>query len=298
MDFIKQNKGKALEKVSLKARSSEADYYCSIKRDGQMVQIAFDKPSDTVRMWSSNGHEFYNTTLANWIKDTQDYSFHIEAEYTGTSDGLMGDRGKSSKITTYRTEFAKGIQSEGSINERFWVFDILSFDTEDVRNDPFSSRYGYLCQLTYCHQFAFVEQTAGFSIESGLAQLELKLQDGYEGVMLTRASHIVKTSGRSNDRLKLKATPTLYATIIGFTPGKDDREDTIGSLTVRDEDGLEFSAGTGLNANEWSLNPNDLLGIEVKIGYESIKDGNYQQPRYIGVGKDCLHLNEYLSQND
>ena len=123
------------------------------------------------------------------------------------------------------------------------------------------------------------------------------MDDGWEGLILTHKDHVIGTKGRSNNRIKLKATPTGYATIIGHTPGTAARKGTIGSLTLKDENGLEFSAGGGLNAAEWSLNPKDLIGITVKFGYESIKDGNYQQPRYLGAideDKNLMRLDEYL----
>lgn len=295
MEFRKQNKGTALEKISARSLVDDDQYYSSIKYDGQMVQIAFDYKTQEVKMWSSNGKPFYNLDLASDIQASNQISFHIEAEYVGESLGRLGDRGKSSKITTYRTEFAKGILSEGNPNETFHVFDILSFDGQDVTQVPFKDRLGMLMQLTDTNTFKTVEHVAGKTLEDAKAERDFAITVGWEGIMLTHADHVVKSTGRSNLRIKLKETPTGYATIVGYTPGTKEREGTIGSLTIRDEDGKEFSAGTGLNSNEWVLDPKSLIGMKVKFGYESIKDGNYQQPRYLGTvleDKTLVRLND------
>ena len=42
MQFKKQYKGKALEKISSRVLINDDDYYASIKYDGQMIQIAYD----------------------------------------------------------------------------------------------------------------------------------------------------------------------------------------------------------------------------------------------------------------
>ena len=301
MKFIKQYKGKALEAIPLSKRHSGNEYYLSTKYDGQMVQIAYDGYSQ-VNMWSSNGHPFYDAALANYITKNQTYAFHVEAEYVGESEGKLGDRGKSSKITTYRTEFSKGILSEGSDTAAYKVFDILSFDGQDVRQDPFSARYAMLMQLASNGLFNVIDHDSDFSLNYANDHvLAAYLVAGWEGVILTHKDHVINTTGRSNDRIKLKATPTGYATIIGFTPGTEARKGTIGSLELVDENGLEFSSGGGLNANEWTLDPKDLIGITVKFGYESIKDGNYQQPRYQGAvdaDKNLMRLDEYLNQSN
>lgn len=301
--FIPQYKGKALEKIPEK-EIKEDGYYASLKYDGQMVQIAYDLINKKVFMWSSNGHPFYNQTLANHIIKNATNSFHVEAEYTGTSRGKLGDRGLSAKITTYRTEFAKGIMSEGNPDEHFNVFDILSYKNQDLRNSPFSERHSYLAHLAYDfiakgNLFGIITHLPQYNVYMGIRTAESMIKKfGWEGIILTHQSHTIKSSGRSNLRIKIKETPTDYGIIVGYTPGTKERKGTIGSLTIRDENGLEFSSGTGLNHEEWSLDPESIKGITVKFGYESIKDGNYQQPRYLGAvleDKTLVRLNNHPS---
>ena len=206
MEFIKQYKGKALQKITEKARQT-GDYFLSLKRDGQMIQIAYDG-DELVKFWSSNGHPFYNKNLANQIIANCKWAFHVEAEYTGTSEGMMGDRGKSSKITTYRTQFAKGIQSDGIGDEMCWVFDVLSFGGLDVRQDNFEDRIGCLQQLGYSKGFRPVLQTAAVTIDEAVLELDPAIELGYEGLILTHSSHTIGTSGPvSYTHLTLPTTP-------------------------------------------------------------------------------------------
>lgn len=297
MEFIKQHKGTAIERISPKVLIDDDNYYLSYKRDGRMQQIAYDGDK-TVRFWTSGGHEFYNKSMAESIMSCNSIPFHIEGEYTGESNGMLGDRGKSGKETKYRTAFNKREQGP-ELNDRIFVFDILSFDGVDVRNDPFSARHGMLMQLTFTRRFELVHHVAGHTVEDARIALQTALDDGYEGVMLTHASHTVGTRGRSKTRIKFKETPTGYATIVGTKPGTEAREGTIGSLTVKDEDGLIFSSGGGLNSNEWVLDPEVVgnSGLTIKFAYESIDGGNYIQPRYLGVcleDKTLVRLNDVL----
>ena len=286
MEFIKQHKGKALEKITEKARDPEPNYYSSMKRDGQMVQIAFD--GTNIRMWTSNGHEFYNRSLAiDMMQDLPDViPFHVECEYTGSTIGKLGDRRQCGRITTYRTEFAKGILSDGDPTENFWVFDILSFDGKDVRQDPFSARVGMLSQLSYGKMFRMEDQVAGVSIDQTKNELQGVLELGWEGTILTHKDHVVNDKGRSNLRIKFKETPTDYAMIVGVIPGTKQHLGVHGALLLQDSTGFQFSSGGGLDNEERRIPEEQLLGKTVKFGYESIKEGVYQQQRYLGAVLD------------
>ena len=294
MKFRKQHKGKALEKISARSLIDDDRYYISVKRDGRMNQIAYDGDM-SVKFWTGGGHEYHNAAVAAEIVANNDTAFHIECEYTGASEGKLGDRGASGVETKFRTAFNKGLPAPDIPGQVYWVYDILGFDNEDVTQDPFEDRLGMLMQLSFTQSIRELQHTAGYTVDDARAELQDYLDAGFEGLMLTHATHIVGTSGRSNLRIKLKETPTGYATIVGTVPGTKEREGTIGALLVEDEEGLVFSAGTGLNGNEWVLDPEALKGVRVKFGYESINDGNYIQPRYLGAvldDKTLVRLNE------
>lgn len=292
MQHRKQHKGKAFENISARALVEDDRYYISLKMDGRMNQIAYDG-DQTVKFWSAGGHEYYNERMANDIIANNKFAFHVECEYVGESDGKLGDRGKSAIETKYVTAFKKGLASPLYEDETTWVYDILSFDGEDVTQDPFSARHGMLMQLGYNTSFQPVIHTAGCDIATAKIELLNALVAGYEGVMLTHATHVIGTSGRSSLRIKFKETPTGYAKVVGTVPGKDEREGTVGSLMLEDEDGFIFSSGGGLNSAEWVLPPETFVGHTVKYAYES-KDGpNYIQCRYLGV---CFPPDKTLSR--
>lgn len=57
-------------------------------------------------------------------------------------------------------------------------------------------------------------------------------------------------AGRSNALLKLKPYFDDEAVVIGHLPGKGKYTNMLGALRVRNEQGLEFSVGTGFTDNE------------------------------------------------
>ncbi len=293
MQFFKQHKGKALEKISAKSLVNDDGYYLSIKRDGRMNQIAYDG-KETVKFWTGGGHEYYNEALAKEIMLSNVYAFHVECEYTGDSEGKLGDRGKSGVETKFRTAFNKGEPSPDIKNQIMWVFDILAFDGVDVRQDPFKDRLGMLMQLAFTFGFREVNHTAGCTIAVAFEELGFALDLGYEGIMLTHASHTVGTSGRSNLRIKFKETPTEYGYIIGTVDGKGDRAGTIGAIQVRVSESDQIITIGGLNRAEWELDPLTLIAAKIKFAYESRDGDSYIQARYLGWvdgDGDVLRLN-------
>jgi hypothetical protein len=293
MKFRKQHKGKSIKDISTKVLVNDDQYYLSIKRDGRMNQIAYDG-DEVVKFWTSGGHEFYDPIMAEKIKRDNRIAFHVEAEFTGLSEGFLGDRGRSGVETKYRVAFAKGIPGPDIPDMNWFVFDILSFDNVDVTQDPFSARHGMLMQLTYRDGFNLVHHVAGNSISDAYSELNRALEVGYEGVMLTHASHTVGTKGRSTLRIKFKETPTAYGVVIGTVPGKGDRTGTIGALEVLVAESDQVITLGGLNRMEWELNPEQVKDAKVKFAYESRDGDSYIQARYLG----CVSLDGDLVRMD
>jgi DNA ligase-1 len=93
-----------------------------------------------------------------------------------------------------------------------------------------------------------------------------------EGLILHRDSALY-SSGRSQDLLKLKPFTDAEATVIGYRPGKGQFAGRIGSLTVRTDQGVIFSIGSGLSHEE----RRDPPPIQSRITY-----------RYQGVTKNGI----------
>jgi DNA ligase 1 len=91
-----------------------------------------------------------------------------------------------------------------------------------------------------------IEQRQVGSEAELLAWLTRVTDRGGEGLMLQRGTALY-ASGRSQDLLKLKSFTDAEATVIGYKPGKGQFAGQVGSLTVRTDQGVIFSVGSGLS---------------------------------------------------
>ncbi len=122
--MIKQNKGRDLHKVP-KSKMPSGPFYVSKKYDGHYVQVK--KSGNKIQFFTSGGKEFYLGDMAMYLQDRyRGVNFHVECEYNHNCYGRLGDRGKSAIITTYRTNYNKGIRTAGKPDrDIFRVLDIL-----------------------------------------------------------------------------------------------------------------------------------------------------------------------------
>lgn len=84
--------------------------------------------------------------------------------------------------------------------------------------------------------------------------LQALVEKGAEGLMLHLAA-APHTGGRSHALLKLKPYFDDEAVVIGHLPGKGKYTNMLGALRVRNEQGIEFSIGSGFTDNERSNPP-------------------------------------------
>jgi DNA ligase 1 len=91
-----------------------------------------------------------------------------------------------------------------------------------------------------------IEQRQVSSEAELLAWLTGVTDRGGEGLMLHRETALY-ASGRSQDLLKFKLFTDAEATVIGYKPGKGQFAGQVGSLTVRTDQGVTFSIGSGLS---------------------------------------------------
>jgi len=105
--MIQQCKGKMLDKIS-KSKIKDGKYLAQTKFDGNYVQIV--KVMGDTRFYTSGGKEFYLKDVADALEKVPG-SFILEGEYPNVTNGQLGDRPAAAKLTTYRTNFSKGIES-------------------------------------------------------------------------------------------------------------------------------------------------------------------------------------------
>ena len=276
--FIKQCKGKDFCNLPNKVDLDEKNYYASIKYDGHYIQIHID--NDKVRFFTSGGKEFYVNYLARRLTQFQNGIY--EAEFIGNARGQLGDRTKVGILTTWRTEFAKGIESTYN-NEKIVIFDYYS-------TEPFSKRLERLTNLkrsALCDdKIQIVAYTGSMSIADGRFYSMRVRKEGWEGIMLKHKDHRQIPGKRVNEAIKIKERPTADLLCIATKEGEGKYAGAIGSLVLTNKDATMFvSVGSGLTDTQRAKRPEEFIGKVVEIAYDSIKD-TYVQPTFIGIRKD------------
>lgn len=281
--MIKQNKGKDLDKIA-KSKLVDGPYYMSKKYDGHYVQLKYERTTNTVQMWTSGGKEFYLYELADYIKSRSTASFHIECEFSYNCRGKLGDRGKSAILTTYRTNFEKGIPTPGDPErDIFRVLDIVDASV------TFETRLRMLQDhFQLAEWFTVPTQLYVNTIQEAQELTQSWVKLGWEGSMLKSPKHIYQPGKRTNDIIKLKPRKTADLLCIGWEYGEADGKyhDCIGRLVLQDSKGRQCKAGSGLSDTERELsNADDFIGQVIEVEYERI-DETYVQPIYKGVRND------------
>ena len=266
----KQNKGKDLHKVP-KSRIPQGPFYVSKKYDGHYTQII--KTHSHVQFFTSGGKEFYLSEVADWLLVHIAEDFHIECEYNYNCTGLLGDRGKSAIITTYRTNFSKGIHTPGSYKDIFRPFDRL--DRPDMK-----AKYrlaDIAAMLINCPYMEIPVQISTQTLVGAQMLAEQFVKEGYEGAMVKAHSHIYQPGKRTNDIIKIKPRLTTDLLCVDVKEGTGKYEGMIGALLLKDKSGREVWAGSGLNDHQRMESSNYYVGKIIEIEYERIDD-TYIQP--------------------
>jgi ATP-dependent DNA ligase len=289
--MIKQCKGKDIEKVP-KSKLLQDGWYASIKYDGHYVQI--HKKGNNVTFFTSGGKEFYIEHIADELCNLNpNVDFIIECEYIADTTGKLGCRGSAAKLTTYRTNFAKGLES-GSIvgKDIFKVFDLIYYDNSIIgcnwipeHNIKFDRRLSDLKSIelgTHCE--LVITPYKAFNLDK--IDVNSFLDEGYEGLYLKHKDHIYEPGKRVNTAIKLKGRKTADLLCLGMEPGEGKYEGMIGSLILIDTKGRVVRVGSGLNDSD-RLMAFDLTFKDrvIEIEYEQILD-TYIQPTYIRVRDD------------
>jgi len=287
--MIPQCKGKDLGKVP-KSKLEDL-FYASVKYDGHYVQI--HKKNGTVRFYTSGGKEFYIEHIADELENLNPFvDFILEAEYIYNTDGKLGNRGKAAKLTTYRTNFEKGLES-GAIpgNDIFKVFDcpwskdLKTNEGLEPGCNTFEDRLWILQSLdlgTHCEPVDF---KGPLTLKECIMTAYVFVKHGFEGLYLKTPDHLYNLGKRVNNAIKLKLRPTADLLCIDTTDGEGKYEGLIGSLVLQDKSGRIVKVGAGLCDVARRDEPEDYIGKVIEIEYEQILD-TYIQPTYIGIRAD------------
>ena len=271
MEWIKQNKGKPLEKVP-RSKLNNGPYYISTKYDGHYVQIQYD--GEEVAFATSDHKPFYLENVANYIKDNFIEPFYVECEYLYDCEGKLGDRGKSAKLTTYRTNYNKGIRSFAKPHkDKFIILDRL-----DMPGEKFSSRLNWIINNFMPHHNTWFDipiHQVGV-IKDGVDLGKQFVKEGFEGAMMKHINHLYKAGKRTNDIVKIKPRKTADLVVGVEIEGEGKYEGLIGSLELLDRDGFQAGfVGSGLTDSDRSK-WHGFIGKVVEVEYEQFQDALIQ----------------------
>ena len=278
--MIAQSKGKDISNVPA-SKLEHSGWYATIKYDGNYVQI--HKIKGEVKFFTSGGKEFYFPELAKQLIERNKNDFIIEAEYIGSTDGQLGSRVKAS-TGSFRSQFEKGIETIDT--GIFKAFDILYLD-RPIIYEVFPTRWHILNALDLSTRIDIAKL---ISVDKPLSDVQIFASDcikeGWEGLYLKHRTHIYEPGKRLNTAVKLKYRPTADLVCIGIEYGIGKYEGMIGSLILKDKEGLVVSVGSGLADIERKITDKAFwVGKIIEISYEQKLD-TYIQPTYISYRCD------------
>mgnify|MGYP003677383913 FL=1 len=135
--------------------------------------------------------------------------------------------------------------------ERWREVQYMVFDMPDAQL-PFEERYknySNLIEQINTEHIKAVKQQRFHSNHELSKHLQAMVENGAEGLMLHLAT-APHQSGRSDALLKLKPYFDDEAKVIAHLPGKGKYTGMLGALRVRNQQGIEFSIGTGFTDAE------------------------------------------------
>ena len=214
---FKPQKGKAFDKLPAKALKNfdSNKYLLSTKYDGNQIFIV--KHHNEIRFFTSDWKEFYISTVAVLLESVSG-SFVIVGEYLHGCEGKLGDRTKSAKLTTYRTNFSKGLDNylSDEVKTKIKVFDFLEIFSESLLVDkPYSERLEKAREIFSVYTSLDVIDTMLVTGKQAVVIAKSLVRDGWEGAMIVDPDSYYQVGKRVNYSIKLKYRKTADLLCIG-----------------------------------------------------------------------------------
>lgn len=282
IEAVKPQKAKTYGKDKIKDLSGEFAY--SIKYDGHQIFIV--KVGDKVSFFTSNWKQFDIAHVRKPLEVIKG-DFMLVGEYMYGLEGKLGSRAHSTKLTTYRTNFRKGLYNEVADEHKtnIRVFDCIPLtNVGHLRvNTPFYQRIAYLQSLDLPNGLKAVDfQIDNFEIV--LMRAKSLTNKGWEGMMAIKTDSLYMIGKRVHHAIKIKPRLTADLYCIEQKSGEGKYSNMIGSLTCKDSEGRVVSVGSGLSDEQ--RDPTNLyIGQVIEVEYEKIED-TYIQPVFKCIRHD------------
>ena len=158
-----------------------------------------------------------------------------------------------------RYEKISSVTSKSIANTGWSDIRLMLFDLPEHEGD-FTHRYHAMQKLVKSINSPYLSVIKQFRVTSHIElmkYLQAVVDAGGEGLMLHHQASMY-SNGRSENLLKLKLFEDAEAVVIGYKPGKGKFKGLLGSVKVRNDQGKEFSVGSGFNLQQ-RKNPPALL---------------------------------------
>ncbi|WP_238131715.1 DNA ligase [Vibrio cincinnatiensis] len=167
---------------------------------------------------------------------------------------------------------------------KFMLFDLPTFAGH------YQIRYQRLIALTSTisqEHIQYIQHDPIASEEVLLNDLEQIFASGGEGLMLRKMTSSY-TSGRNDDLLKLKKHQDSEARVVGYKMGKGKYQNMVGSLLVRNKDGVEFALGSGLS--DFLRQQPPEIGCVITYRFNGVTDsGKPRFARFMRIKESCAN---------
>lgn len=280
--MYEQQKGKALDKLPAKINFDTTEYLVSTKYDGSRIFIV--KIGNRLSFFTSDWKQFSFPQISELLENYQDFSIECELNYN--SMGKLGDRVHSAILTTWRTNFNKGLCSSVDTSK----VQIKVFDYLEITSTGYTTKVPYYHRLEIARtlklpKFSQVITTAKMlGIDAKLCAKNM-VKRGWEGLMCVEPDSYYDIGKRGNHIVKLKYRKTADLLCIGVEEGEGKYQGMIGALVLKDSEGRVVSVGSGLDDVDRRTFSQCYIGNIIEIEYEQIID-TYIQPTFIGVRRD------------
>lgn len=270
-------------------------YVKSKKYDGHRIFIT--KVRREIRTFTSDWKEFSFPTcsgaksILEQLKENK-IDFILESEFNFGCEGKLGDRGKSAILTTFRTNFNKGLNYIDDTFEH--KCNIKLFDLLTIKDGQLCTQIAYIDRLNLLANLSLPSfmEVIKYELVRGYAIPELTKQvvkDGWEGCMFVDKDSYYQLGKNSNKRtsciIKNKARPTVDLLCIGTEEGIGKYTGLIGAVVLKDSLGRIVSVGSGLTDDQRNMPSEYFKGKVIEISYEQIQ-ATYLQPVFITVRED------------
>jgi bifunctional non-homologous end joining protein LigD len=155
-----------------------------------------------------------------------------------------------------------------TIPATYYLFDILYYDGQDLRNRDYIDRRKVLSEiLSQSNDNKKRVRISDYIEQQGVAVFENIKKMNLEGIIAKRKNSRYIQGTRSKDWLKIKNTKTQDCVVIGYTTGEGSREKYFGSLilAVYEQGRLRFAGhtGSGFNTNQLERVYNTIKSMRI-----------------------------------